>query len=367
MAAHPGIAASRCRRLARSYGKSAPVGQGILSPAGHLRTVFVGCRINQVVTTVLFHRETKIGGGPGERGQVIVDGRRYTAWWSGASTAHTTCWITDDEVCVQFWRYHPQCDAEPDIRVVRFARDEYCGGTGQAIVAEELGASIAADILADACAGRVAAVPTSKAAARGAVRSRSDALSTRFLLIVGVSLTLWRAGAAIADIGADGSLWWHARVASDLVPVTARVISHDLREYSGDGSWGHKGSLSTRRNWHYAQPLLELEYRPAAGAPVIRSTRAIAESFERNDAARAYLESRFPIGGAATVLVLPGQPERFLFSVDEAPGLSGLLLRALRSLATFLVIELPLIVLFTLFVLPGLGSIFSWPLRYLRA
>lgn len=186
-------------------------------------------------------------------------------------------------------------------------------------------------------------------------QSKADDISTWLSLLCGVSLVLWLIGGSAIEFGEDLGLWWHARIAEDLVPVRVRVIAHDFREYSGDGSWAHKGSpASSRSKWYYVHPVIEVEHAPVGAAPPVRARKTFPESFDRRAKAQSHLEGNYPVGAEVAVLQWPGRPERIFISANEAPGLAGLLGRLLLEIVLFLFIWLPLAVLFALLVPPAI-------------
>ena len=432
------------------------------------------------------------------RGHVQIEGRRYPAWWAGGSTAHTTCWVTDDEVLWQHWRYHPQYDQTPQVRLERVALSKFLAGQGQADVATEFGSPALQSIIAQAtrqgaaaatsqlvrpqrparewsfhsgatgwnvvctvsdsgvsvhrrigedgrtddyvaytfqelCEAEVqrclerdlgegiaeavrheasdrwgrlipkalqapvapstvtASVGGSAAHARlvpwqlrwRALRKTvvtrlrrpfdwvrrtgqwsSEEVSSLLSLVTGVALILWLVASAVLELGDHGHVWWHARVAQDLVSVRARVVSHDVSVFSSDGSWAHKSNPSSNRRTSYqVTPIVEFDYPGEQGATV-RGRCAYPQTFGRRADALALMSERYALGSEVSMLRVPGRDAHLLFWADQAPSTAGMLVRVVAELALLVFIYLPLVVIVALLVPPAVVWLVTWPVRH---
>lgn len=194
------------------------------------------------------------------------------------------------------------------------------------------------------------------------VRPSADGVSTGLSLLCGVVLVLWLILRAASELGGDVTLWWHARVAQDLVAVNARVTGHSVREERGDGSWAHKSTpTASRRSWYYAYPVIALEYSAINSSEAASGHVSPSGSFDSRAKAMAWMAANFPVGSTITVLQWPGREGNFLLSPDQAPTAWGLLGQLVVALLMFVFIHLPLALIAAMLVPAALVWLVRWP------
>jgi hypothetical protein len=454
--------------------------------------------MNQDAEAVRFHDGDRAPHGKNRRGHVELDGQRYPAWWTGESTAHTTCWVSPTEVVIQHWRYHPQYDEEPVVSRQRHALAEFCLDEAHESVMAEFGEAGTKSILAEARRRAEAFTKREPAAPRWPLRAwtrrdgannwnytctvddnsvgvhaikgsdgrteeygshsfedfqraevrrnfdnmfgaglcaeicsevslrsgssvpptpavdklpavqqgrqpagaeprtesrdwfrnlkkswrlqlstpramifrllrRRQSLAEEFTkwlsFATGALLVLWLIGSLSTEFTEKSILWWHTRVAADMVALNAKVTGHDSRQFSGDGSMGHKNNPSnTRKKWSVTTAILELEYAPDTGQQAIRTRRNVGGGFSGSQAALAYLAAHHPIGSVLAIQIVANRPEHIMLASETPPTFASLLGAGLLT-ALQLFFSLILIVPFALLVPPAIVWLVTWPFR----
>ncbi|CAN5323494.1 hypothetical protein BH11PSE11_BH11PSE11_28830 [soil metagenome] len=194
--------------------------------------------------------------------------------------------------------------------------------------------------------------------------ARADNASTCLSLLTAGALVAWLLTTAALELGDDAKLWWHARIQRDLMPLSATVTGHDVREYKGDGSWMR--GPSRPRAWYYGYPVIAFSYLDDLG-DVAQGRVQLPETVDRRAKAFSYMDRQFPIGSRLTVLAVPNQTQRFLYSPEQAPSSMGMLVRLATAILLFLFIHLPLALIVSLLVPSVLVWLISWPFHRRRA